>query len=309
MLKRLATLVFMLLLVGGCMNRQLYNDKKFFMGTVVEVVSPYKEAAGIVFTEIERVEKVFSIYRDDSSVAHLNKTGFLNTNFEVCLLTKKAEEFYKLTGGEFDITVAPLSRIWKEAFKEKRIPSESDIKSALTLVGFNKIGLDIRNNNIKFLRKDIQVDFGAFAKGYAVDCAAKALKESGVDSAVINAGGDIYCLGSKFGRPWKVGLQHPRRRNKLLTDLELKDSAVATSGDYEQFVEIDGRRYSHIINPKTGYPVENDIISVTVVAKDAMTADIVATSVFLLGKDEGIKTFENYEGVKKIVVILKQDEE
>ncbi|MDD5355874.1 MAG: FAD:protein FMN transferase, partial [Candidatus Omnitrophica bacterium] len=181
-LKRLATLVFVLLLVGGCMDKPLYNDKKFFMGTVVEVISPYKEAAGIVFTEIERVEKVFSIYRDDSSVAHLNKTGFLNTNFEVCLLVKKAEKFYELTGGEFDITVAPLSRVWKEAFKEKRIPSESEINSALALVGFKKIGVDIKNNNIKFNQRNMQVDFGAFAKGYAVDCAVKALKEGGVDS-------------------------------------------------------------------------------------------------------------------------------
>jgi thiamine biosynthesis lipoprotein len=289
------------------MNKPLYNDKKLLIGTIIEVVSPYKEAAGIVFHEVERVEKVFSIYRDDSSVAHLNKTGFLNTNFEVFSLVKKAKEFYGLTEGQFDITVAPLARLWKAAFKENKIPTDEEIKGALALVDFNRVGLDSKNNNIQFLQRGMQVDFGAFAKGYAVDCAVDRLKEEGIDSAIVNAGGDIYCLGKKFNKPWKIGIQNPRDKNSLLADLELEDSAVATSGDYEQFVEINGKRYSHIIDPRTGYPVDNDVASVTVVAKNAITADIVATSVFLLGKEKGIRVFEKYEGVEKIIVIEQGD--
>lgn len=305
--KKIAAFASILLLFGGCMNRELYNEKKFLLGTVVEVVSPYKEASGIVFQEIERVEKVFSLYRDDSFVGNLNKTGFLNTNFEVFSLIKKAGIFYGITDGRFDITVAPLAIIWKDALKENKIPSEGEIKSALELVGFDKISLDNESKNIKLMKKGMQVDFGAFAKGYAVDCAIKELKEKGIDSAIINAGGDIYCLGTKSSQAWKVGLQHPRDKNKLLTNLELKDSAVATSGDYEQFVEIDGKRYSHIIDPKTGYPVENDIISVTVVAGDTLTADAVATCIFLLGKDRGRQIFENYKGVQKIIIITRGD--
>jgi thiamine biosynthesis lipoprotein len=140
-----------------------------------------------------------------------------------------------------------------------------------------------------------------------VDCAIKELKEKGIDAAIVNAGGDIYCLGKKFNKPWKVGIQNPRDKNKLLADLELKDSAVTTSGDYQQFMESEGKRYSHIINPKTGYPVDNGVISVTVLAKDTLTADIVATSIFLLGKEKGIETFENYKGVEKIIVIEQGD--
>ena len=114
-------------------------------------------------------------------------------------------------------------------------------------------------------------------------------------------------MGAKFGRPWRLGLQHPRRKELIVDSLEVKDSAVATSGDYEQFMEIDQKRYSHVINPETGYPVENDIVSVTVVAKDTVTADAVATSIFLLGKEKGKKIFQNYEGVKKIIIITKDE--
>jgi len=296
-----------LLTIIGCAQEKLYTEKRFLMGTVIEVISPYKEAAGIVFNEIERIDKVFSTYKEDSAIAHLNKTGFLNTNFEVTSLIEKSKIFYDLTEGLFDVSVGPLSKIWKEAIKENKIPASKLIKKNLLLVGFDKIYIDHKQNSIKFKKSGMNVDLGGIAKGYAVDIAIRELKRRGIDSAIVNAGGDMYCLGYKFGKPWNIGLQHPRDKEKILTKLELKDSAVATSGDYEQFMELDGKRYSHIINPKTGYPVENDLVSVTVVAKDAVTADTVATCVFLLGKEKGEKVFSNFEGVNKIITVTKSD--
>ncbi|MDD5005820.1 MAG: FAD:protein FMN transferase [Candidatus Omnitrophica bacterium] len=291
----------------GCSQRKMYSGKRFLMGTIVEVVSPYPEAIGIAFKEIERVENIFSIYRKDSPVAHLNKTGFLNTNFEITLLVEKSKRFYELTGGQFDITVGTLTKIWKQAFQENRIPNKAEIKNALALVGLDKVYIDRTNNSIMFNVKGMQIDFGAIAKGYAVDCAVKELKIKGIDSAIVNVGGNLYCLGSKSGQSWQIGLQHPRTKNKLFTTLKLKDLAVATSGDYEQYMEINKKRYSHIINPKTGYPVDNNVMSVTVIAKDAMTADAVGTCVFLLGKEKGTAVFNNYPGVEKIIVITKSD--
>ncbi|MBL7130538.1 MAG: FAD:protein FMN transferase [Candidatus Omnitrophica bacterium] len=305
--KKIIIFGLVLLIIAGCSQRRLQSEKRFLLGTVVEVISPYPEAAEIAFSEIERIEKIFSANIKDSAISHLNRTGFLNTNFEVTSLIEKSGIFYGLTQGYFDITVAPLTKIWKEALIENKLPTKRKIRKKLALIGFKNIHIDKKNNSIKFKRKGMKIDLGGIAKGYAIDVAVKELKRKGIDSAIINAGGDIYCLGSKFGNPWKLGLQHPRKKDKILTTLELKDLAIATSGDYEQYMEIGGKRYSHIINPKTGYPVENDIVSVTVVAKDAVTADAVATCIFLLGKEKGMKVFENYEGVERIIIITKSD--
>lgn len=296
-----------LLTLTGCFQKRLHSQKKLLLGTVVEVISPYPEAAKIAFREIERIDKIFSPNNKDSAVAHLNKTGFLSNNFEVSLLIKKARMFYALTNGLFDISVAPLSNIWKAALKKDSLPDESLIAQKKSLVNLDNIYIDEENHIIKFKKSGMEIDLGGLAKGYAVDAAIKELKRNGIDSAIVNAGGDIFCLGAKFGRPWRLGLQHPRRKELIVDSLEVKDSAVATSGDYEQFMEIDQKRYSHVINPETGYPVENDIVSVTVVAKDTVTADAVATSIFLLGKEKGKKIFQNYEGVKKIIIITKDE--
>lgn len=305
--KKMLVAALVVVLVSGCSQRQLFSKKKLLMGTVVEVVSPYPEAAAIAFNEIERVEKVFSSHIPDSPVSHLNETGFLNTNFEVAFLFEKAKEFYNLTNGMFDVSVFPLSRLWKKCFMTKILPDAQEIITVLPFIGSDKIYIDHESKSIKFKRKGMAVDFGAIAKGYAVDAAVKELKRSGIDSAIIRAGGDIYCLGNKFDKPWNVGVQHPRKQNAIMTTIPLRDMAVSTSGDYQQFVDIGGRRYHHIINPKTGYPIENEVVSVSVVAKDATTADTVATCVFLLGKEQGMKKFQKHPGVEQIIVVTKND--
>ena len=305
--KKIFILGLVILSITGCARNRLYTEKRLLMGTVVEVISPYKEAAKIAFKEIERIEKVFSVYIENSAISHLNETGFLNTNFEVTSLFLKSNKFYEATKREFDITIGPLTEIWREALEKNKLPQESDIKVAKELVGFNNVHIDEKLESIKLMKKGMRVDLGGIAKGYAVDKAVKELKRNGIDSAIINAGGDIYCIGTKFDKPWQIGLQHPRNRDELYDTLELKDLAVVTSGDYERWMEIEGKKYSHIISPKTGYPVESGIISVTVVAKDTITADAVATCVFLLGKDRGTEVFKDYSGVKRIIVITKDD--
>lgn len=307
--KKAFIIILVLLSFTGCWQNKLYRDSKFILGTVVEVVSPYPEAADIAFKEIMRIEQVLSMFIADSAVSHLNKTGFLNTSFEVAWLVEKSKIFYELTGGKFDITVGAITKMWKEAIKENRIPDEKEIKRNLKLVGFNRVFIDKINHIIKFKNKGIQIDLGAIAKGYAVDAAVKELKRKGIDSAIINAGGDLFCLGSRFGRPWQVNLQNPRKAREVIRTLKVSDLAVATCTDYEKHKEVKGRRYLHIIDPKTGYPIENNVVSVTVIAKDAVTADAVATSVFLLGKDKGIKVFRNYDGVKEIIVITQNNAE
>lgn len=305
--KKIVIVAMMLLSFSACMQRRVYTERRFLLGTVIEVTSPYKEAAAIAFEEIERIEKIFSIYKKDSVVSHLNKTGFLNTNFEVARLIEEAKKFYELSEGKFDISIGPLTEIWKEALDKKELPREREIEIALKLVGCDYIHVDKETHSIKFKKKGMKVDLGGIAKGYAVDATVKELKRKGIDSAIVNAGGNLYCLGTKFGQPWQVGLQHPRIKTQILNTLSLINKAVATSGDYEQYMEIDSKRYFHIIDPQTGYPVRNDVLSVSVIAKDAMTADALSTSIFVLGKDKGNELFKNYVGVEKIIVITKSD--
>jgi len=154
----------------------------------------------------------------------------------------------------------------------------------------------------------MSLDLGGIAKGYAVDKAIVVLRKEGIEAALLNAGGDIYCLGGRDkNKKWRVALQHPRKKNSILTVLELEDMACATSGDYQKYIQIDGRRYSHIINPKSGYPCTDVPASVTVLAEDCASADALATSIFVLGPKKGIDLINRLENTEAIVVSLQEE--
>ncbi len=270
----------------GCQNQQLYKDNRVMMGTFVEVVSADKRAANIVFEEMKRIERLLSKYDPDSEVSKLNKRGELSVSPETFFILKKAKEFWQASGGAFDITVGPLIGLWGFTNNKYNLPQESEVKKALKLVGTDKIIFNERNNVVKFKLRGMSVDLGAIAKGYAVDCAVKKLKEAGIKGCLINAGGQIHALGDRFGQPWKIAVRNPRGKG-FTGYLTLKDKAAATSGDYEQYFISQEKRYSHIFNPKTGYPADAGVISVTVVASCGLTADALATSIFVLGKAKG----------------------
>jgi len=285
----------------GCQNQQLYKDTQLMMGTTVEVISPDKKAAGIVFTEIKRIEDLLSIYREDSEISKLNRIGKLNASPETFYIIKKAGKFWLISEGAFDITIGPLMDIWGFTDKEYKFPQEEEIQKTKNLVGFDKIVFNNIQNVIEFKIQGMKIDLGAIAKGYAVDCAVSKLRENKIKSCLINAGGDIYCLGDKFGKPWNVAVQNPRGPD-FLGYLELKDKAAATSGDYEQYFIKDNKRYSHILNPKTGYPADSGVVSVTVIAPDCLTADALATSIFVLGEEKGEALAKKIPDVKVNIV-------
>lgn len=256
------------------------------MGTYVEVISPDMRAPGIVFREIQRFENLLSKYKPDSEVTKLNESGKLKASPEAFYVIKKSVEFWRASDGAFDITVAPLVDLWGFTEKRYRLPTDKEIKSALNLVGSDKIILHEEDNVVEFKTPGMKIDLGAIAKGYATDCAVIKLKTAGIKSCLINTGGQIYCLGDNFGIPWKVAIKNPRGKT-VIGYLKLKDKAVATSGDYEQYFFKNNKRYSHILNPKTGYPADSGILSVTVVAQDGLTSDALATAIFVLGKSKG----------------------
>lgn len=266
------------------------------MGTYVEVISPDKEAADIVFNEIKRVEGLLSKYKEDSEISRLNRLGELRVSQETFYILEKAKEFWQVSDGAFDVTIGPLVDLWGFTDKKFSFPEKEKIEDALAKVGFEKIILHPDDNVVKFKLYGMRLDLGAVAKGYAVDCAVRKLRACGIKSCLINAGGQIYCLGDNSGRPWKVAIQDPRSPG-FKEYLELHDQAVATSGDYEQYFMHQGERYAHILNPKTGYPADSGVVCVTVIAPDGLTADALATSIFVLGKDKGLKLAQRFNQV------------
>jgi len=273
--------------LSGCQNKKPFRSERVMMGTFVEVFSADKRAPDIVFKEIERIENLLSKYKPESEISQLNRLGKLAVSDDTFYIIKKAKEFSELSQGAFDITVAPLMDLWGFTDKNFVIPKDEDIKNALTLVGSDKIILHDDNNVVEFKTHGMKIDLGGIAKGYALDCAVKKLKENGINSCLLDAGGQIYGLGDDFfGRPWRIAIQTPRGKG-IMGDLELKNMSVSTSGDYEQYFEKNGKRYSHILDPRTGYPSDLGIVSVTVVAPEALTADFLSTAVFVLGKVKG----------------------
>ncbi len=285
----------------GCQDNTLHKDTQVMMGTFVEVISPYKDAPKIVFAEIRQVENLLSKYKEDSEVGKLNQLGKLKVSPDTLYVLQKAKEFWQLSDGAFDITVGPLIDLWGFTDKKYRLPGREEIEKTLNTVGFDKIIFNISDNVVKFKLPGMKIDLGAIAKGYAVDCAVKKLKEHGIKSCLINAGGQIYCLGDKFGKPWRIAIRNPRK-DGLWDYLELKNKAVSTSGDYEQYFSKGNKRYSHILNPKTGYPTDSGIISTTVIANDGLTADALATSIFVLGKEKGLELAKKLKNVKVEII-------
>ena len=276
---------------------------QMIMGTMVEitVMPPDEQAIEAAFEEMKKVDALMSTYKENSEVSILNREGENHLSAETLQIIREAINFSEITGGAFDITCRPLINLWKKAKKEKVIPSPQEIKEALSLVGYEKILLE--GDMIRFKQKGMQIDLGGIAKGYAVNRAIEALRKNGIRRALVNAGGDLYALGNgPGGEKWKVGIQDPREEDKLLGIIKVKDVGVATSGDYQRYFTIEGKRLSHIVNPKTGQTVQDVPMSVTVIAPHATTTDALATGVFVLGPQKGMELIDSLPQVEGMII-------
>jgi len=227
----------------------------------------------------EEVARIFSEIESHFSPGLQNYSSSLVLN-----LYRKSLNIYKNTNGCFDITVGPLSRIWGFLDKSCRIPSQQEINQALTLIGMDKIEEEA---GTLILRPKMELDWGAIAKGLGIDLAHQALESKGIRRGFINAGGDLFCWGKNpENDTWKVGINHPRDQG-FLGVLALSSAAAATTGDYQRFFEISGRRYHHVFNPKSGYPAQGKQ-SVTVIGPEAVICDALSTALFVCQYPEKI---------------------
>jgi len=307
-------LLFFVLSQSGCSSKTTYKKTALLMGTFIEIqIVPDKGATKAyldsviksAFSDIREVENIFSLYNPNSELSRLNELGAghpYKVSEEFMSLLKKAKSFFQLTEGAFDISTAPLEDVWLEASRQNEIPGDGQIKNALNIVGTDKIIVDENAYTVE-LPEGMKLDFGAIAKGYAADRAMRVLKKEGIRNAIVNAGGDIYCLGKgpdKIG--WQIGVKHPRKKDSFIATLLVVDKAVATSGDYERFHVIKDEKFSYIINPATGMPVDETPMSVTVLATDCLTADALATAIFVLGPNKGMQLLDRLNETEGVII-------
>jgi len=265
-------------------------------------------AMDAAFKEMERIEDVFSKFNKDSEISGINNRAGAEDvviSPEVLKLIQDSIYYSKISEGSFDITVGPLMQIWGFVYKDYSVPAKGSIENALKHVGYKNIIINPDKPSIRFLDSQAKIDLGGIAKGYAVDRAKDVLISHGIKNALVNFGGNIFALGKAPDRiSWRIGVEDPRNKAMLLCNLKLEDKAVSTSGNYERFFILNGKRYSHIINPVTGQPCQG-IISVTVVTDSAESADALSTAIFVMGEEKGLKLARSIKGIQ--VLILRED--
>ncbi len=247
--------------------------------------------------EITRIENLISEWRPETQISQVNQNAGIKpvkVDKEVFDLTKKGLYFSKLTDGAFDISIVAMDKIWKFDDSMDELPSEQAIKESVRNVGYQNIILDSTNSTIFLKNPGMKIGFGSIGKGYAADKTRDLMKSMGVKAGIIDASGDISTWGNQpDGKPWAIGINNPFNDHKMAAILYFKENAVTTSGSYEKYAEIHGKRYSHIMNPKTGYP-STGLTSVTITGPNATMANGFSTSVMVLGEKDGLKLLKPF---------------
>ena len=254
--------------------------------------------------EVKRIEGFLSQYNDSTEVSRMLSTAGVSAckvSSELFQLTKRCLEISKLTQGAFDITFASAGKLWKFDGSMKKVPDSSKVKEAVKSVGYQKVVL-LTGDSIFLADKNVRLGYDACGNGYGADKAKDLLVKRGVKSGVINGSGDLIAWGKQpNGKPWKVGIADPFERGKIILWLPVEDKAVATSGNYEKYVDLGGVRYTHIIDPRNGWPVKG-LRSVTIISPSAELSDALATAVFVMGKEAGMSLIDQLPKTNCIII-------
>ncbi|HAX17450.1 MAG TPA: FAD:protein FMN transferase [Actinobacteria bacterium] len=303
----LSIVVLYLFLMTGCSSApKRFEDTREKMGTFVNIIiygdeDNYAEILESSFGKIDELNKIASNYDPESSVSVLNRDGIIkNAPEELVEILNVSKEYNKKTEGAFDITVNPILELWSEGlWQESEEIQKQKINEALKLVDSEQI--NIEGDTITLGIKGMSLTLGGVAKGYIVDEVIELIKSRGIESALVNAGGDIRILGAKpDGSPWKISLENPDNTSEQIIEFALADKSIATSGNYYRYFDPE-KEVHHIIDPRTGFS-SNKCISVTIIAENATIADILATSVFVLGPEDGIRVIEGIENVEAFII-------
>ena len=309
-MNKIKFLIFLLFISLG-LNQVLVKKEMLLMGSdfaitvVAEDSVEAKSYIALAVDEISRIENLISSWDNGSQTSKINNNSGIKpviVDKELLNLVERANRISKITDGAFDISFASTNSVWKFDGSMHDYPSVELILSHLKKVGYNNIILNNDNNSIFLKLKGMKIGFGGIGKGYAADKAKALLIKNGVTSGIINAAGDINAWGlHPSGDEWKIAITNPFDKNNAIAIFPLKDRAVVTSGDYEKYIILDGKRYSHIIDPRTGNP-SRGLISATVFANNAELADALATSLMVIGEEAGINLINQIPDIDCILI-------
>ena len=314
----LARILFLVCILGvSSLNAQVKYERVLkLMGTRFELaaISPSEEEskraveAGI--GEIQRIEKLISSWDQESQTSAINQAAGVKpvkVDKELYDLIYRSEKLSGLTDGAFDISFASIDNIWKFDGSMTHMPEVNTIAFATRLINYHNIQLNLADTSVFLKTKGMKIGFGAIGKGYAANRAKKVMQEMGIKNGLVNASGDLITWGKMDGnKDWAIGISKPENPEEVIAWLSIGDMAVVTSGSYEKYVELEGHRYSHIIDPRTGYPATG-LKSVTIICPDAELADGLATSVFVMGPEAGLNLINKLNGIEGILVTDKDE--
>jgi len=300
-MKRIICLLLPLLILCGCSGPVKVTD--FALDTIVSVTiyqGGDEKTAEEAIALCRTYEDIFSRTDPDSELYRLNHREIAQISDELAFVLGKALEFAALSGGAFDPTIGTVSSLWNFAAENPEVPEKEAIHEGLSHVDY--AGVTLSGNTVTFHDPDTEIDLGAIAKGYIADQLCAFLKAEGVTSAIIDLGGNLYCLGSKErGKPFEIAVQQPFGSSSAVS-FRVQDLSVVTSGIYQRCFELDGRLYHHIISPQSGYPAETGLLSVTILAPTSLEADALSTTCFLLGAEAGAALVDEMDGIGAVFI-------
>lgn len=308
-------LVSLLLTTSWSTAQQTVVSKKMvLMGSLFEFTIIANDSLtaekyiSLAANEVSRIENEISEWQPHTAVSLVNQHAGIRpiqVTDEVFELTKRALQYSQMSDGAFDISIAALDKIWRFDGSMDELPTTDEIALSIRNVGYENIILDDTKNTIYLKNKGMKIGFGSIGKGYAADKARELMISNGITSGIINAAGDIACWGTQAdGKPWKIGIRNPFKRHGIAKILKLKNTAVATSGSYEKYAEINSKRYSHIIDPQTGYPASG-LTSVTVFGPSTEFANALSTTIMVVGYREGKKLLKQFPEYDYLVITDK----
>lgn len=299
-----------------CFGQHSFKKSLLLMGSNFDITVVAKDSVQankhikLAINEITRIEKLISSWDPNSQTSLINKNAGISpikVDLELFELIERAITLSKLTDGAFDVSYASMDKIWKFDGSMIKMPNKKTINASVTKVGFQNIILDRTKYTVFLKLLNMKIGFGAIGKGYAADKAKALLISKGVPAGIINASGDMNTWGKQpNGEEWNIAIINPLNKNKVFAVLPIINGAVVTSGNYEKYVTFNGKRYTHIIDPRTGYP-SSGIVSVTVFAPKAELADALATSIFVMGINVGLNRINQLPKVECVIIDDKGD--
>ena len=303
MRKVLPCLLILTLLLSGCGSKE-YVVRDFMLNTEVSITvyNGNKKAAESALDLCRTYEKIFSRTDPESELYRLNSREITTVSDELAEVIALGLEYAAISDGALDITMGGVSNLWDFTSSTPSVPADEHVKRQLSHTGWQ--GISVKGNSITFSDSETTVDLGAIAKGYIADRLAEHLENEGVTSAMINLGGNIYCLGNKpDGSDFQIGIQYPyEARNEVIGGVVVQNGSVVTSGIYERCFTENGKLYHHLLDPDTGYPVDNELLAVSIVSDRSVDGDALSTACFVLGLEDGTALVEKIEGVEALFI-------